>query len=231
MKSICLATILAILTLPHITLADHHEEGFRSIFDGKSLDGWDGNKQFWSVQDGAITGLTTSENPTPGNTFIIWRAGQVADFELRLKFRIVGGNSGIQYRSQDLGNWVIGGYQADFEAGERFSGILYDEKGRGVLADRGQVTKVVSQGGKHQVKVIASIGDSKEINTVIKKEQWNDYQIIAKKNRLMHIINGRVTCIITDEDGENADASGLLAFQLHAGPPMKVQFKDIRIAE
>ena len=223
------ACFSAIVLIGPVALADHHEEGFVSIFDGKSLANWDGNTKFWSVQDGAITGKTTSENPTPGNTFIIWRGGTMEDFELRLKFRIVGGNSGIQYRSKDLGNWVVGGYQADFEAGDRFSGILYDEKGRAVLANRGELTHVVTDGDKHKVNVIASLGESEEINSVIKREDWNDYQVIAHSNRLMHVINGRVTCMVIDNDKPNADSSGILAFQLHAGPPMEVQFKDIRM--
>lgn len=209
--------------------ADHHEEGFLSIFDGKSLKGWDGNAKFWSVKDGAITGTTTKENPTKGNTFIIWRGGKVDDFELRLKFKIVGGNSGIQYRSADKGNWVVGGYQADFESGDTYSGILYEERGRGILAQRGQITSVTEAEGKPKIEVVATVGESSDINKVIKKEDWNDYKIVAHGNRLMHMINGRLTCQVIDFDKEHAKSSGILALQLHAGPPMQVQFKDIRI--
>src|SRR6516165_7480879 len=98
--------------------ADDVEHGFKSLFNGKDLSGWDGNPKFWSVKDGAITGQTTDSNKTDGNTFLIWRDGTVDDFELRLSYKIVGGNSGIQYRSKDKGNWVVGGYQGDFEAGD-----------------------------------------------------------------------------------------------------------------
>ena len=226
----CAACLAAVVVFAGTSVfADHHEEGFISLFDGKTLKGWDGNSKFWSVRDGAITGQTTSENPTKGNTFIIWRGGTVDDFELRLKFKIAGGNSGIQYRSKDRGNWVVGGYQADFEAGDTFSGILYEEKGRGILARRGQLTHITAEDGKHKINVIASLGDTKEINTVIKKEGWNDYQILARGNQLLHIINGRVTCQVKDDDAARAAKSGILALQLHAGPPMIVQFKDIRI--
>ena len=214
-----------------VMMADHHEEGFVSIFNGQDLTTWDGSPKFWSVRDGAITGQTTKENPTRGNTFIIWRGGKVKNFELRLQYRIVGGNSGIQYRSKDHGNWVVGGYQGDFEAGTRFSGILYDEKGRGILADRGQMTAIATDGGKHKVEVIGSLGDSDEIQTVIKNEEWNDYKIIASENRFVHMINGRVTVISVDNDAPRREDSGILALQLHAGPPMTVQFKDIRIKE
>ena len=210
--------------------ADHHEKGFFSIFDGKTLTNWDANPKFWSVEDGAITGMTTKENPTSGNTFAIWRGGMVDDFELRLQFKIVGGNSGIQYRSKDLGKWVVGGYQADFESGDTYSGILYEEKGRGILAQRGQVTEVVAAADdEHRVQVVASVGDTNDINQVIKKEDWNNYTIIARGNQLTHVINGRMTCQVIDSDAAHAAKSGILALQVHAGPPMEVQFKDLRI--
>lgn len=205
------------------------EPGFVALFNGADLTGWDGNPAFWSVRDGAITGQTTADNPTRGNTFLMWKGGTVADFDLRLKFRIVGGNSGIQYRSKDLGNWVASGYQADFEAGTTYSGILYEERGRGILAKRGERTIVHTAGDKHAVEVAGSLGESNEIQKVIRQEEWNDYRIIANGNQFTHIINGRVTVEVTDEDIARRSASGLLALQLHAGPPMLVQFKDIRV--
>lgn len=112
------------------------EEGFKPIVNGKDLAGWDGAPKFWSVQDGAITGQTTTNNPTRGNTFLVWRDGEVGDFELRLSYRLIGGNSGVQSRSEDFSNWVIGGYQADMEAGDSDSGILYEERmTRGIMAE------------------------------------------------------------------------------------------------
>ena len=213
-------------------IADHHES--QSLFNGKDLSGWDGNPNFWSVRDGAITGQTTKDQPTKGNTFIIWKGGTLEDFELRLKYRIVGGNSGIQYRSKvlDQKNWVVGGYQADFEAGKTYSGILYEERGRGILAQRGQMTVVGANpqdAKKHKVRKIGSLGASEDIQRVIKKEQWNDYLIIAKGNSLTHVINGRVTVHVTDE--HRPAESGILALQLHAGPPMTVQFKDVQLKQ
>lgn len=202
------------------------EPGFKPIFNGQNLEGWDGDAKFWSVQDGAITGRTTPENPTNGNTFILWRQGEVDDFELRLSYRLVGGNSGIQYRSADLGNHVVGGYQGDFEAGDTYSGILYDERGRGILAGRGEKTVI---GPDHKPQKTGSVGDSAELQKAIKKEDWNDYVIIAEGNHLRHFINGKQTCDVTDNDREQRDMTGVLALQLHAGPPMTVQFKNIRL--
>ncbi len=205
------------------------EDGFRTIFNGEKLTGWDGNDKFWTVEEGAITGQTTKENPTNANTFIIWREGELDDFVLRLDYRIIGGNSGIQYRSvenvEKWGKWVIGGYQGDFEAGNRYSGICYGEKFGGILADRGQKT-VVGANGKP--KTVGSVGDSKELQSHIKKEDWNSYEIVARGHNLVHKINGHVTCELTDER-QMRRRSGLLALQLHAGPPMKVQFKNIRV--
>jgi putative membrane-bound dehydrogenase-like protein len=217
--------LLAVLLVPD-ALAD--EDGFESIFDGKTLKNWDGNPKFWSVEDGAITGQTTKENPTKGNTFIIYQGDDLGDFELKLEYRIVGGNSGIQYRSfvADKDNWVVGGYQADFEAGDNWSGANYGEKFRGVLAKRGQKTVI---GANHKPKVVGEIGDSNELQKHIKKEDWNEHHVTAKDFNFVHKINGVLMSEMTDEDKEQRRATGILALQLHAGPPMKVQFRNIRL--
>ena len=202
------------------------EDAGESLFDGKTLAGWEGNEKFWSVKDGAITGQTTKENPTSGNTFLIWKKGDVADFELRLKFRIVGGNSGIQYRSTDKGNHVVHGYQADFDANHGYIGILYEEGGRGILANRGKKVEISEDGKKTEV---GTTEDDKTILADIKKEDWNEYVVIAIGNHLEHKINGHTTIDVIDKQTSKAKASGILALQLHAGPPMLVQFKDIQL--
>lgn len=200
----------------------------QSLFDGKTLDGWKGSEKFWSVKDGVITAQTTSENPTKGNTFLVWQGGEVGDFELKLKFRIVAGNSGVQYRSTDKGNHVVGGYQADIEAGEKHIGILYEEQGRGILAQRTQKVEIAADGKK---QVVGSTGDDKEILASIKKEDWNTLEVIAKGNHLVQKINGHVTVDVTDNQTDKAKSSGILALQLHAGDPMIVQFKDIMLTK
>jgi hypothetical protein len=187
------------------------------------------------VQDGAITGITTKENPAQGNNFLIARDGSqnliVSDFELRFSYKFTGewGNSGLQYRSKDKGNFVVNGYQADFEVGPAYSGILYEEGGRGVLCERGKKVVVKEADGKPRIEVVGSLGDSKEIQANIKTNGWNDYVIIAQGNHLQHFINGRQTVDVLDEQALAAAKSGILAFQIHAGPPMKVQFKNVRI--
>lgn len=222
------AALLWTLTLsaPLATAEDKEsKDGFQAIFDGKTLEGWKGNEKFWSVKDGCITGQTTADNKTDGNTFLIWK-DQVADFELRLKFKIVGGNSGIQYRSSDKGNHVVHGYQADIDSGDQYIGILYEEGRRGVLAERGNKVEITDGGEK---KVTGKTEDSAAILKDIKKEDWNEYVVIAKGNHLIQKINGHTTVDVTDNQKEKSAASGILALQLHAGPSMKVQFKDVEI--
>lgn len=228
--------LLGALLAAALSVAPTHaaEEGFTSIFNGQDLDGWDGNPAIWSVKDGAITGQTTRDTQLKHNTFLVWKGGQVADFELRLSYRIVKGNSGIQYRSrvteQGPQGPIVAGYQADFEAGRTYSGILYEERGRGILAQRGQLTRIhPAPGGKHKVEVLASLGRTEDIQSGIKDEEWNDYIILAQGQRLTHIINGRVTAEVIDLDAAHAAKSGVLAFQVHVGEPMIVQFKEIRI--
>ncbi len=124
----------------------------------------------------------------------------------------------------------MGGYQADFEAGKTYSGILYEERMDGILAQRGQKTVVKTMDGKTKVEVVGSVGDSKEIQSKIKDQDWNDYVVIAKGNHFQHFINGVQTVDVTDErEAPKGAKSGILALQLHAGDPMTVQFKNIRI--
>jgi hypothetical protein len=221
------------LTLILILSATPAHAAEKSLFNGKDLTGWKGQPEFWSVKDGAITGQTTKDLSVKENTFLIWQDGEVADFELTCKFKIMDadaksagfGNSGIQYRSKVVKPEysVVAGYQADFECGKSYSGILYEEKGRGILAQRGQKV-VISDGSK--IEVTGEVGKSEEIQAAIKPADWNEYKIVAKGGHLQHFINGKQTVDVTDKSAVGAK-KGVIAFQLHAGAPMTVQFKDI----
>lgn len=229
MKIKTLLTLFAIASVSHA--------GEKLIFNGKDLLGWKGQPEFWSVKDGAITGHTTAEVPVKENTFLIWD-GVVGDFELHFKYKITDangeskgfGNSGVQYRSKVVKPEysVVSGYQADFECGTKYSGILYEEKARGILAERGQ--KVVIHEGaaanKPKIEVTGEVGKSDEIQAAIKPADWNEYVVIAKGGHLQHFINGKQTVDVTDETAIGAK-TGILALQLHAGQPMTVQFKEI----
>jgi hypothetical protein len=221
---------LALATAPVLHAAE------KVVFNGKDLTGWTGQPGFWSVKDGAITGQTTAENPVKENTFLIWD-GEVGDFELHFKYKIVDaegkaggfGNSGVQYRSKVVKPEysVLSGYQADFEVGKKHSGILYEEKARGILAARGQKV-VIHEGGtakKPNLEVTGEVGKSDEIQAAIHPAGWNEYVILAKGGHLQHFINGKQTVDVTDETTLGAK-KGLLGLQLHAGAPMTVQFKD-----
>ena len=198
-----------------------------SIFDGKTLQGWSGLPANWSVQDGAITGENKADAPIANNTFIVYDK-PVKDFELTLEFRIMGGNSGIQYRSKlvDKDKFIVGGYQADIDAGKRYMGINYEERGRGILAERGEIIAVDAEGKKSRV---GSTGDADALLSQVKWEDWNRYRIVAKGNKLQHFVNDQLMSEVQDSETSKGAAEGVLALQLHAGPPMKVQFKNIQL--
>jgi hypothetical protein len=224
-----------ILTFAVISSLVHADEV--SLFNGENLEGWSGQPGFWSVQDGAITGKTTTTHPAKENTFLIWE-GEAADFELRFEYRLFdkdgeakgSANSGVQYRSKVVKPEysVVAGYQADFELGQTYSGILYEEKGRGILAQRGQ--KVVIKEGdspdRPNIEATGEVGKSDEIQAAIKQGDWNEYIIKARGGHLQHFINGHQTVDVTDETAVGA-TSGVIAIQLHAGEPMTVQVKNI----
>ncbi len=208
---------------------------FISLFNGKDLTGWTGNPKLWSVRDGAITGQSTPENPVKVNTFLIWTNATVADFELHCLFRLEPNNSkgfansGIQYRSKvlDPANWVVGGYQADMEAGPNYTGILYEERmPRQIMAQRGEKVVFTAEGKR---EVVGSVGKAGEIEASIKKGDWNEYTIIAQGNHLQQFVNGKQTVDVTDDDESKRAMSGVLALQMHVGEPFTVQFKDLRL--
>jgi hypothetical protein len=208
------------------------DDGFTPLFDGKSLNGWDGDPQFWRVEEGLITGETTADKPTKSNTFLIWRGGDVGDFELVFDFRFQSdwGNSGVQYRSfqdpEKWGKWAVGGYQADFDSGNTYTGILYGERYRGILGPRG--TKSVI-GANHKSTIVETFADGKQLGETIKKNDWNTFRVVAQGFHFTHEINGKLMSDTTDDDAEMRRATGILALQLHAGKPMKIQFRNIRL--
>ncbi len=198
-----------------------------TLFNGESLEGWQGRGDLWSVADGAIVGTTTDTDPIQENTFLIYDGELPSSFELIAKFMIAGGNSGIQYRSKivDEKKFVLAGYQADIDDALKFAGINYEEKGRGILALRGERT-TIDESGEMTKEVF---GSAEELGRVIKPGQWNQYRIVANGNRLQHYINGTLTCDVVDGQESKAATSGVIGLQLHRGPAMVVKYKDIEI--
>ena len=242
-KSLILA--LCAVALVGITRADDlkpavNDEGFKPMFNGKDLTGWDGSPSNWSVKDGMIVGETTADTALKNaNSFLIAKDGDkdliVGDFEFRVSFRFDAGhdfgNSGIQYRSHRLpdngpNKWRVGGYQADCEAAKTYPGILYEEGGRGILVKRGEKLHIAPDGKKESGETEPKAEADKAVKD---KGEWNDYTVIAKGNHLVQILNGHVTVDLIDEQTGKSAASGILALQLHAGKPMKIEFKDPRI--
>jgi hypothetical protein len=225
MLILCAAAILP--ASPAVAPAD--DDTFVSIFNGKDLSKWKGLADHWSVADGAITGVNTQEKPLKKNSFLIWEGGQPADFELRFQFKIVGGNSGVQYRSKviDDKEFVVHGYQADIDSSPRFTGMNYEEGGRTFLAQRGERVTIGTDGKKS----VEKIGDAAELQKKIKAEDWNEYVIVAKGNDLKQSVNGVLMSEVIDKEKGKAAVSGTIAIQLHSGPPMKVQVKEIRLKE
>jgi hypothetical protein len=219
------ASLMSLMSI--VTPAINAQEA-TEIFNGKDLSGWKGNPELWSVEDGCITGVTTAEKPIKFNTFLIWDAGKVANFELEFDYKIgAAGNSGVQYRSKiiDEKDFIVGGYQADIDATMQYAGINYEERGRGILAQRGQRVTIDKEGKKTE----ESFGNAGELGKAIRAEEWNHYKLTANGNKLSHVINDKLMSEVIDDQEGKAAQEGVLAFQIHQGPPMKIQFKNIRL--
>ena len=208
-------------------------EGFTPIFDGKDLTGWEGEPGWWSVENGAITGKITAEKPMGHRcTYLFWRGGRPADFELRATYRFQGeeGNSGINFRSRELPHWDCQGYQADLElkpgaVWPDYSGLLYEANGRRFLVEHGQ-KMAIDETGRRTVANFAVVPDYRRI---IRPTDWNQYAILARGPEIILKINDAVTSHVIDRQRGKAAAEGLIALQLHGDMLMKVQFKNIRI--
>lgn len=209
-------------------------DGYTSLFDGKTLKGWDGNPAIWSVENGCIIGKTGGQG-TPNfleyNQFIVYEGKVPDDFVLEFDiWTSKEGNSGMQFRSwrdQDTSKpWRVYGYQADFDGGHTYSGLVYGENFRGILANRGTIGEV---GGDQQPKELKRFAEDDSIKKALKVEEWNHYKVTAQGYLFIMEINGVVTSILVDEDKNSRRKEGVLAIQTHAGPPMKVMVKNIKI--
>jgi len=205
------------------------EKGFTSIFNGKSLENWKGDPEYWRVENGVIVGEVTAENILTENSFLIWKDSLNGDFELKVLFRVSErGNSGINYRSTKVPHipFALKGYQADIDGPNMWTGQNYEERGRTFLALRGQMTSIEND----SLPIIKGLlGNKKEMKSYIKTEDWNEYHLIISGNVLTHIINERLMSVVIDNDAQNQRFGGLIGVQVHVGPPMKIEFKDFKI--
>lgn len=201
--------------------------GWTRIFNGRSLEGWEGDPTYWRVEDGSLVGEVTPQTLLRQNSFIIWRGGTVADFELKVEYRVSArGNSGINYRSVELpgDRWVLRGYQADIDGELQWTGQNYEERGREFLALRGQVTRTRSVGPP---QIVASVGDSVDLKRWVKGGDWNEYHLVVRGNVMTHVLNGHVMSQVIDDDVAKRRMDGLLGVQVHVGPPMKIEYRTI----
>jgi hypothetical protein len=227
-------------------LAAGVEEGFQPMFNGKDLTGWEGKPGWWRVEVGALTAESTKENPCDKCNYLMWRGGKPGDFEMRAEFRLFGAaaNSGIQFRSKELPDWDTSGYQADMDGSGQWTGCLFEHT-RGGVAMRGEKVEIDKQ-GKKKVSFIAdgqqlperadqaavrssATSHGAELLKRIKKDDWNSYQVIARGNQITLAINGVIMAQATDDQAGLAAREGVIALQMHPGPPMKVQFRNLRI--
>lgn len=198
----------------------------KPIFNGHDLEHWDGDRRFWSVAGGVIRGETTLDCMPATNTFLIWRGSVLKDFDLKMKVRLRNGNSGVQYRSRDLGKWSIAGYQMELDNGPAKSGFLYEERGRKFLALVGEKVEIDAQ---QKPRVLGLLAPKQELlaSRYYKPQDWNEYRIVARGSHLEHYINEVQTVDVIDNDAKGRSLEGILALQIHVGPPMLVEFKDI----
>jgi len=210
--------------------AVNKEEGFVQMFDGKTLTGWDADTAHWRVENGVLVGEVTPEKQLKNNTFIIWRGGTPGDFEFKAEYKITQGNSGVQYRSEELKDipHALKGYQADIDSANTYTGQNYEERGRGFLAMRGQVVELKT--GEKPI-ILDSLGTSDSLKGLIKVNDWNEIHIIAKGNNYKHYINGVLMSEATDNDSTNRKMTGVLGMQVHVSPSMRVEYRNLRIKQ
>ena len=225
------------------------KQAFLSIFNGRDLTGWEGDTTYWRVEDGALTGEVKPDNLLLHNSFIIWRGGRPADFELKGQFRISAqGNSGINYRSEEVKGipFALRGYQADIDGQNWYTGQNYEERKRTTLAYIGQRTIVypcmaqsspdaisnrVRNNAWTCVEQQGALDNAASLKAGLDPDRWHSFYLIVRGNRMQHYVNGKLMSDVTDNDTVNRSFKGLIGVQVHVGPAMKVQFKDLKLRE
>lgn len=201
------------------------EGDFISMFNGKDLTEWEGASGWWEVRDGILVGESTLAKPCQRSHYLYWKTEEPGDFEMRVTYRINGeANSGIQFRSEARPEWDTWGYQADLDSAGHYTGCVYQNE-RGLVALRGQYVRIDEMGEK----TIASFGNADELLKAVRPNDWNEYRILAEGPNITLWINGVRMCQVEDYQKRFALPRGMIALQMHQGPPMKVEFKDLRI--
>jgi hypothetical protein len=233
-----LAVFASLATEGTLVSRGSSDAGFQSLFNGRDLTGWDGDPAVWSVRDGAITGQTSEQKIVQENTFLVWNGGEPANFELHASFRLVAknekhfANSGLYYRSRfDVATKQVLGYQGDMDASLKdYLGAMYEDD-RTTIAKFGQRIHATRVDGKSKLEVTGATASGADLDALfaeLSAGHWLNYTIIAKGNHIQHYVNGKLAVDVTDDDDERSQ-SGVIALQVHHGPAMLVQFKNIQI--
>lgn len=211
--------------------SDEASLGWKAIFDGVSLKGWAGDPVYWRCEGGAIVGEITPATIVKRNTFIVWEGALPGDFELKAEYRISArGNSGINYHSADVAGltFALTGPQADIDGANKHTGQNYEERGRTFNALRGQITRI--RPGK-KAEIIGSVGDPKELAAFIRDGDWNEYHLVVRGGTQVHLLNGHVMSVVIDDEPAAKHPEGKLGVQVHVGPPMKVEYRNLRVRQ
>lgn len=246
MKNLFILTVLLIFGIFAGCQNKKTDDGFAPIFDGKSLNGWKGDSLYWRVENGFLTGEITPETILSRNSFLVWQNGAPENFELKLEYRISqDGNSGINYRSEEIPDLphALRGYQFDIDGKNNYTGQNYEERRRTTLAYQGQtvvlnplpdslsklpVSDLVRSNSWTEAEII-ELADVAELRSHIKNNDWNSCHLIVNGNNMKHILNGVLMSEVTDNDLLHGRRRGLIGVQVHVGPPMKVEFRNIRL--
>jgi hypothetical protein len=201
------------------------DDGFVSMFNGKDLSGWEGMPDGWTVRDGILIGESTPEKPCTRSHYLYWKGAEPSEFEMRFSWRLTGeANSGVQFRSEPRSQWDTWGFQADMDSAGAYIGALYHHA-RGLVAQRGEKVVIDASGGKS----VSKFAEADELLKSVRKGEWNTYRILAQGRRLSLWINDELMCEAVIHDPKLAASRNLIALQMHQGPPMKAEFKDLWI--
>lgn len=226
MRSLILVISLSAVAVPMNVVSAEVETGFVSMFNGVDLTGWDGKPGLWRVEDGAISSESTPETPCERAHYLYWQNGEPGDFILRFEYKLIGegGNSGVHFRSEKRPDFDTWGYQADIESGAQWSGCLFQHD-RGGVVMRGFKAEIDARGQRKEVP----FASPDALQSHIKANDWNSYEVRAEGNHISLSINGQLMCEVKDDDAKYSRDKGFISLQMHPGPPMKIQFRNLRI--
>lgn len=216
--------LAGLIVLGSVACNDSRDQALE-IFNGKDLSGWSGHFDWWLVEDGALTAESTADKPCEKSNYLTWTGGQPADFQLDCDFMLsAAGNSGIQIRSEPRPGFDTYGYQADMTGDGELIGYVYHHKHK-LVAERGEKVILSPEG----TRTATRFADKESLLDHYKKEDWNHYRIVCEGQKITLFLNGILMCEITDQSSSGAANKGIIALQMHRGPPMKVQFKNVSI--